>query len=289
MHDGGIKLGLARNQTVSGKREFPILLWSVFFKWGHNLIFSPVEMDFTDNIPDDTSVIHNTLRGNINSFEILMDRYQDYVARIVRNHVPRDEAPEVAHDTFVQAYQSLGGFQGTGPFKHWLAKIAIRCCHDFWRGYYKKPENLVGPLPDACRNWVDHLLTDQSPERDAERVEARDLLAVGLGAIVGGGQDSVDPDPPERIFGGRGGSTSGLERHEGKGPISPGPEEAPEDSGENSSPRNGMKSSKEQIDKIETTLIAAHRRPEDLQIPSGLAATGDAGYTGAGWGHCVST
>ena len=28
-----------------------------------------------------------------------------------------------------------------------------------------------------------------------------------------------------------------------------------------------MKSSKEQIDKIETTLIAAHRRPEDLQFP----------------------
>ncbi|MDP2045486.1 MAG: hypothetical protein Q8L00_04655, partial [Deltaproteobacteria bacterium] len=28
-----------------------------------------------------------------------------------------------------------------------------------------------------------------------------------------------------------------------------------------------MKSSKEQIDKIETTLIAAHRRPEELQFP----------------------
>lgn len=28
-----------------------------------------------------------------------------------------------------------------------------------------------------------------------------------------------------------------------------------------------MKSSKEQIDKIETTLIAAHRRPEDLKFP----------------------
>ena len=28
-----------------------------------------------------------------------------------------------------------------------------------------------------------------------------------------------------------------------------------------------MKSSKEQIDKIETTLIAAHRRQEELQLP----------------------
>ena len=47
MHDGGGKLGLARNQTVPGKREFPAQLWSVFF-WGPNLIFSPVEMNFTD-------------------------------------------------------------------------------------------------------------------------------------------------------------------------------------------------------------------------------------------------
>jgi RNA polymerase sigma-70 factor, ECF subfamily len=143
-------------------------------------------MDFTDNIPDDTSVIRNILRGDSNSFAILLDRYQGYIAQIVRNHVPRDEAPEVAHNTFVQAYQSLGGFQGTGSFKNWLAKIAIRCCHDFWRDYYKQAENLVGSLPDACRNWVDQLLSDQSPERDAEQVEARDLLQWALGQLPAG-------------------------------------------------------------------------------------------------------
>jgi RNA polymerase sigma-70 factor (ECF subfamily) len=183
MHDEEEKLGLARNPTVAGEREFPAFLWSVFLTWGHNLIFPPVEMNFTDTIPDDASVINNTLRGNINSFEILIDRYQDHVSRIVRNHVPRDEAPEVAHDTFVRAYQSLGGFKGTGPFKHWLAKIAIRCCHDFWRGYYQNRENLAGPLPDECRDWVDHCLSDQSAEQEAARVEARDLLQWALGQL----------------------------------------------------------------------------------------------------------
>jgi RNA polymerase sigma-70 factor, ECF subfamily len=143
-------------------------------------------MDFIDNIPDDTSVIRKILRGDSNSFAILLDRYQGYIAQMVRNHVPRDEVPEVAHETFVQAYQSLGGFQGTGSFKNWLAKIAIRCCHDFWRDYYKQAENLVGSLPDACRDWVDHLLSDQSPERDAEKVEARDLLQWALGQLSAG-------------------------------------------------------------------------------------------------------
>jgi RNA polymerase sigma-70 factor, ECF subfamily len=155
----------------------------IFFKWGRNLIVSPGEMNFNDNLPDDGTVIRNTLGGNINSFEILIDRYQDHVVRLVRSHVPRDEAPEVAHNTFVQAYQSLGGFKETGPFKHWLSKIAIRCCHDFWRSYYQKQENLAGPLPDDCRDWVDHLLSDQSPERETEMLEARDLLQWALGQL----------------------------------------------------------------------------------------------------------
>jgi RNA polymerase sigma-70 factor (ECF subfamily) len=183
MHDGGRKLGLARNQTLSGSWEFPARLWSILGKQARNLIFPPVKMKFTDNLPDDASVIHNTLKGDINSFEILIDRYQDHVSRIISNHVPREEAPEVAHETFVKAYQSLGGFKGTGPFKHWLSKIAIRCCHDFWRSYYQKPENLAGPLPDDCRDWVAHLLSDQSAEREAERAEARDLLQWALGQL----------------------------------------------------------------------------------------------------------
>jgi len=174
---------LARNQTLTCKREFGTFLWPVFFKWGHNLIFFPVKMNFTDNIPDDASVIRDILKGNVNSFEILMDRYQDHVSRIVRNHVTWDNAPEVTHDTFVRAYQSLGTFKGTSSFKHWLAKIATRCCHDFWRGYYKKRLNLVEPLPDDCRNWVDHLLSDQSLEQDMDRVEARDLLQWALGQL----------------------------------------------------------------------------------------------------------
>jgi RNA polymerase sigma-70 factor, ECF subfamily len=183
MHDGERKLGLARNLRVHDQWEFPARLWTIFSEWGRNLFIPPVEMNFTDNLPDDSAVIRNTLRGDINSFEILIDRYQDHVVRIVRNHVPRDDVPEIAHDTFVRAYQSLGGFKGTGPFKHWLSKIAIRCCHDFWRSYYQMQPNLTGPLPDECREWVDNLLADQSPEREAERMEARDLLQWALGQL----------------------------------------------------------------------------------------------------------
>lgn len=140
-------------------------------------------MNSADNVPDDASVIRDILTGNINSFEILIDRYQDHVAQIINKHVPRDNSPEVAHDTFVQAYQSLRSFKGTSPFKHWLSKIAIRCCYDFWRGYYKRQEGLVCPLSDDCYSFVSHLLSDQSWEQEKERIEARDLLQWALGQL----------------------------------------------------------------------------------------------------------
>ena len=129
---------------------------------------------------DDAQVVRAILNGHVNSFEILMDRYQAYVFRIVGNHVPLNDVPEVAHDVFVQAYQSLGGFKETGKFKHWLSKIAVRCCYDFWRDHYCRKENLASPLPDDCRDWIDQVLVDHSPGTDVERVEARDLLQWAL-------------------------------------------------------------------------------------------------------------
>ena len=146
-------------------------------------LFSPVaEMSPASDVSADAAIIHDILRGQVNSFELLLDRYQDHVSKIVRSNVPWDEAPEVAHETFVRAFQSLGGYRGIRPFKHWLAKIAVRCCHDFWRSYYQK-ERQVGGLPDDCRTWVDEVLSDRSPEEATERMEARDLLQWALGQL----------------------------------------------------------------------------------------------------------
>jgi hypothetical protein len=60
-----------------------------------------------------------------------------------------------------------------------------------------------------------------------------------------------------------------LEYFPGKNSVTPGPEEAPEDSYHNYAPKSGqgMKITKKQIDKIEEALLAAHRRQEEVQFP----------------------
>ena len=131
------------------------------------------------NETSDAAVIREILGGNVNAFELLMDRYQGYVAGIVTKHVPRDRIQEVAHETFVRAYRSLETFQARTPFKHWLSRIAVRCCYDFWREHYRNREVPISSFPEEAHPWIESLLanrSDGSPDGHAQNREALSLL-----------------------------------------------------------------------------------------------------------------
>ena len=120
-------------------------------------------MEDVRNERSDAEVIREILDGNINAFEILMERYQAYVAGIVTKHVPGDRIEEIAHESFVRAYRSLESFRAKTPFKHWLATITVRCCHDFWRQHYRRPETTIGSISEDGWEWIQGLLVDGSP------------------------------------------------------------------------------------------------------------------------------
>lgn len=121
-------------------------------------------MHEVQNEQSDTAVIREILDGNVDAFELLMERYQGYVFGIATKHVPRDRIQEVAHETFVRAYQSLKTFRAKTPFKHWLARIAVRSCYDFWREHYRNRETPISSIPEDGREWIQALLVDGSVE-----------------------------------------------------------------------------------------------------------------------------
>jgi RNA polymerase sigma-70 factor (ECF subfamily) len=131
------------------------------------------------NETSDTAVIQEILGGNVNAFELLMDRYQGFVASIVTKHVPRASVQEVAHESFVRAYRSLDTFQARRPFKHWLSRVAVRCCYDFWREHYRNREVPISSIPEEAHPWIESLLADRSdgsPDGNAQNREALGLL-----------------------------------------------------------------------------------------------------------------
>ena len=72
--------------------------------------------------------------GDRDAFASLVARHQDTISRQMWRFT-RDvrEHEELVQDVFVNAYLSLEGFRGDGPFLHWLRKIAVRTGYALWR------------------------------------------------------------------------------------------------------------------------------------------------------------
>ncbi|KMY68179.1 hypothetical protein AAU61_00090 [Desulfocarbo indianensis] len=103
-------------------------------------------MEPEHNPPTDDEIIARVLAGDGRAFERLVERYKALVAGIVVRKVPRQEAPEVAHQVFIKVFVSLPDYRPLKPFAHWLSTLAVRTCHDFWRERYRSKETTFSGL-----------------------------------------------------------------------------------------------------------------------------------------------
>jgi RNA polymerase sigma-70 factor (ECF subfamily) len=87
-----------------------------------------------DSRPDDLDDVERTRGGDPEAYRRLIERHQDYVARLLW-HFSRDRQvhEELVQDVFVEAYLSLRGYHGKAPLAHWLARIATRVGYRYWR------------------------------------------------------------------------------------------------------------------------------------------------------------
>lgn len=145
------------------------------------------ESDNTHREPNDEAVIANVLAGRTDDFETLVERYKQTVAAIVRGKVPHDEAPEVAHEVFIRVFESLGNYSPVKPFEHWLARLAVRTCYDFWRKRYRQREMPEAALSEEQRAWLEGYaasLREGGHAPAEQRFEAWELLDWALGRLA---------------------------------------------------------------------------------------------------------
>lgn len=138
------------------------------------------------NHSPDTAVVQEVLEGNVDAFEALVHRHQDHVTRIVGNHVPYQRVGEVVQAAFINAYRSLKTFRGEKPFRHWLSKISVRCCYDFWRDEYRNRETPVSTLGSESWDLMERLTADQAHEeymQQCRQEEAVKLLDWALAQL----------------------------------------------------------------------------------------------------------
>ncbi|WP_233194509.1 RNA polymerase sigma factor [Aquimarina sp. I32.4] len=79
------------------------------------------------NHQSDQYYIDKVLDGQVNMFSVLVERYQSLVYTVVYRMLKnKEQAEEVAQDTFVKAYKALDRYRGDAKFSTWLYTIAYR-------------------------------------------------------------------------------------------------------------------------------------------------------------------
>jgi len=122
------------------------------------------------NPSTDQYYIEKTLKGDSRAYASLVEKYKDFVFTIVFRIVKvREEAEEVAQDSFIKAYESLASYRGESKFSSWLYSIAYRKALDALRKNKKyKASELIEDITEGDVETIDnalHYLEDQERKK----------------------------------------------------------------------------------------------------------------------------
>ncbi|MFK7781423.1 RNA polymerase sigma factor [Psychroserpens sp.] len=122
---------------------------------------------------NDKILINQIVEGDTNSFAILVDRYKDLVftltLRMLKN---REEAEEVAQDTFIKAYKSLDRFKGDSKFSTWIYRVAYNSCLDRIKKNKKHLNNVeINEFTEHQVISIDNALDKMEVEEQKEAIQ----------------------------------------------------------------------------------------------------------------------
>lgn len=89
--------------------------------------------------PDEVLTVKALQQGDEKAFRSFVEAWQDMVFNTILGIVHNEEdAEDVAQDTFIQAYESIGQFKGDSKLSTWLYRIAVSKALDHLRRKKRK-------------------------------------------------------------------------------------------------------------------------------------------------------
>jgi len=98
----------------------------------------------TDTSPlSDEDLARRAQQGDVESFALLVTRYQRLVFRILwlRLGEAREEAEDLTQEAFLRAWQHVRQYDPDRPFKAWIAQVARNLATDRHRARARRPED----------------------------------------------------------------------------------------------------------------------------------------------------
>jgi RNA polymerase sigma-70 factor (ECF subfamily) len=116
---------------------------------------------------EDINLINAIKNGDTKAYAQLVERYKDLVYTLaLRMLKHREEAEEVAQDTFIKVFKSLDKFKGDSKFSTWVYRVTYNTCLD----NIKKNKKHLNNVPidaytfnklDTIDNALDHMINEE--------------------------------------------------------------------------------------------------------------------------------
>ncbi len=125
---------------------------------------------------DDSDLAQGSKEGNLDSFNMLVERHQKTVYNVALRMLGDPSAAEdAAQDAFFSAWKNIRSFRG-GNFRAWLLCITSNVCRDQLRKRKRYPSISLESLPFEPKESS----SSESPEDHVLRREVRDQIQNGL-------------------------------------------------------------------------------------------------------------
>ncbi|MBN1222999.1 MAG: RNA polymerase sigma factor [Candidatus Aminicenantes bacterium] len=141
-----------------------------------------------DNRMDDTELLKSCLKGNVEDFKKVMERYAGKAIAMAWNVLGnKQDAEDICQEVFFQAYHRLDTFDFNRKFKDWFYTILFNRCKDhlrkrrrFQKYVSRKKREESGSIEKA---GVDALSSGTVPEAVLEKLTPKERLALYLWAV----------------------------------------------------------------------------------------------------------
>jgi len=135
---------------------------------------------------DESALIKDAQRGDLDSFNTLVLAYQDVLFNTaLRILSDEDQAADATQDAFLSAFKSINTFRG-GSFKAWLMRTVTNACYDELRRKKRRPTTPLEPdTSDGDEMDSPRWLADKSmsPEQKLEADELEHAIQHCLDAL----------------------------------------------------------------------------------------------------------
>jgi RNA polymerase sigma-70 factor (ECF subfamily) len=132
----------------------------------------------------DEQLVARTQKGDRQSFDLLVLKYQHRVMALVRRYVKdATEAEDVTQEVFLKAYRAIDSFRGDSAFYTWLYRIAVNAAKNALDVRKRKPGSDLDIDEIEDFGFADNLRLDENPESLLATEDMRRIVEETLASL----------------------------------------------------------------------------------------------------------